>query len=477
MFKHVLSIGLCLLFVISGIAQEVTLSEALPLRNEISYYLIGKMRDKHLVLRERPGSFLLNAYNQDMTLGWEKEIMLEKRRPKIIETFDIEDRFFILYSHRTKGDLIIKMHKYDAAANLVDSVEVSNLGSSLVTPNFDILQSENRKNIQIRINSTPGDIRLVVFNTDEMRALYDIEFDPPDFNPFLDYGQLLIDNEGSSYFIVERDNRRLRKKGHHFSVFGYQSYSDRKFNFNISMGGRITYDVTFVYDNLNHAIVGAGYYSDKAYARADGTFYLRSTVGDPSSRVLKFKRFDNQLLETVEGKNRRQKRYLTEIRVKELILRRDGGALIVGEKFKRLDSRTASGARITSGYGGFNPFNSDYFFDDLFIIAHDPSGEMHWTNFFYKRQYSKNDLGVFSSYFVMKTPSKLRFLFNDEIVQNNTVSEYIVEPTGKYDRNALLNANYQNVKLRFVNSKQVASNELVVPSEFKNELRLLRVQY
>ena len=474
---RILSLLLILFFVLPLQAQDVTLSEALPLRNEIAYYLVGKMRDKHLVLREKPANFTVNSFNDNMTMAWEKELELEKRRPKIIEVFDKKDRFYILYTHRNKGELVIKAHKYDPAANLIDSVEVMNLGNTLVTPKLSILQSENRNNIQIRVQTNPNDLQLIVFNIEEMRTLYDVVFDPPDLNPFLDFHQLLIDNEGSSYLVVERDNRKGRRRGHRFSVFAYQSYSDRKFNFDINMGGMITYDVKFVYDNLNHNLVGAGYYSDKAYSRADGTFYVRSTIGDPSSRILKFERFDSQLLETVEGKNKKQKRFLTEIRIKDIILRRDGGALIVGEKFKRLDSRNISGARVSGGLGSLNPFNSDYFFDDLFIVAHSPGGQLDWTNFFYKRQYSKNDLGVFSSYYVMKTPSKLRFLFNDEIVQNNTVSEYIVDPTGKYDRKALLNANYQNVKLRFVNSKQVSSTEIIVPSEYKNELRLLRVAY
>ena len=160
---------------------------------------------------------------------------------------------------------------------------------------------------------------------------------------------------------------------------------------------------------------------------------------------------------------------MTEIRVKDLIMRKDGGVLIVGEKYKRLDSRGGTGIQQNQ-LGNFRPFASDFYYDDIFIVAHYPTGDLHWTNFFYKRQYSKDDLGIFSSYYVMKTPSQLRFLFNDEIVQNTTVSTYNVLPDGAYDRQAILNANFQNIKLRFVNSKQVSATEVVVPSEFRNDL-------
>jgi len=245
----------------------------------------------------------------------------------------------------------------------------------------------------------------------------------------------------------------------------------------MKMGGRLTYDVDVTLDNMNHTLIAAGYYSEKLFTRANGTFYLKAPLGDPRSAMIKFYSFDNTLLETVEGKNKRQKKFLSEIRVKELIPRRDGGVLIVGEKFKRLDSSIPTATQQNRQLGGFTPFTSDYFFDDIFIVSHHPDGGLHWTNFFYKRQYSKNDRGVFSSYYVMKTPSQLRFLFNDEIIQNTTVSTYNVQPDGEYDRKALLNANFQNIKLRFISSKQVSASEVVVPSEFKGELRLLKVLF
>jgi len=458
-------------------AQEVILSESVPLRNEVAYYIIGKIKGKHLVLRERPGKFLLNAYNEDMTMGWERELELPKKRPEIVEIFDLDDRFYVLFLHRVKGDALLSMHKYDGGANLVDSTIVKNLGGQFIQPNFNIIQSENRKILQIERDNASESRELIVFNLERMEMLYEMVFNPSNFNSSINYNKLLIDDEGTSYYVVERDNRKSRKKTHLFDVYGYESYTNRLFNFKMKMSGRMTYDVDVTIDNLNHTLIAAGYYSDKMFTKANGTFYLRAPLGDPPSAVLKFMPFDNTLLETVEGKNKRQKKFLTQIRVKELIPRRDGGVLIVGEKFKRLDARIPTGTQQTNQFGAFTPFASDFYFDDIFIAAHYPDGELHWTNFFYKRQYSKNDSGIFSSYFVMKTPSQLRFLFNDEIIQNTTVSTYNVLPDGAYDRKALLNANFQNIKLRFISSKQISANEVIVPSEFKGELRLLKVLF
>jgi len=207
-----------LFFTHSLIGQEVTLSEPVTLRNEVAYYIIGKIKDKHLVLRERPGKFVLNAFNEDMTIAWERDLELPKRRPEIVEIFDYKNRFYVLLLHRLKGDVLLKMHKYDGGANLVDSTIVKNLGSQFVQPDFNIVQSENRKIIQIERDNASESRELMVFDLEQMELLYETIFNPPNFNSNTDFHKLLIDNEGSSYYVVERDNRRNRKKTHHLEV-------------------------------------------------------------------------------------------------------------------------------------------------------------------------------------------------------------------------------------------------------------------
>ena len=73
--------------------------------------------------------------------------------------------------------------------------------------------------------------------------------------------------------------------------------------------------------------------------------------------------------------------------------------------------------------------------------------------------------------------SSLRFLFNDEIRFENTVSEYVVNGRGEFDRNSLFNTRDLSLRLRFRDGVQTAGNELVLPSEHRNKLRLVRMTY
>ena len=72
---------------------------------------------------------------------------------------------------------------------------------------------------------------------------------------------------------------------------------------------------------------------------------------------------------------------------------------------------------------------------------------------------------------------KLRFLFNDEIKYENTCSEYLLSPLGEFDRNSLLNTADQNLRLRFRDGLQLNERECLIPSEYRNKLRLVLLQY
>ena len=84
---------------------------------------------------------------------------------------------------------------------------------------------------------------------------------------------------------------------------------------------------------------------------------------------------------------------------------------------------------------------------------------------------------MYSSYFLFKTPDKLRLLFNDEIRQENTVSEYTIRGNGYYKRKSVFSTDYQRLRLRFRDAVQVAYNECIVPSERNSRLNLVRIRF
>ncbi|NJK83304.1 MAG: hypothetical protein HC912_05280 [Saprospiraceae bacterium] len=152
---------------------------------------------------------------------------------------------------------------------------------------------------------------------------------------------------------------------------------------------------------------------------------------------------------------------------------------MVVEKVKTNQRAYATGTAPPYNYRNstFVASSIDYYFEHLMLISIHPVGETQWTNILRKKQFSQDDGGVYSSYFLVKTPSNLRFVFNDEIKEENTVSEYVIQGSGDFGRRSVMSTDNQRIKLRFQDAIQVGIDEFVVPSERRGRLRIVRVRY
>ncbi|MEM1221022.1 MAG: hypothetical protein AAGH79_19020, partial [Bacteroidota bacterium] len=64
-------------------SQTVTVSEPISVRNESTYQLLGKMGNHFLLFINKSTEFEVTAYRENMSKAWDKEIILDKRRPEI----------------------------------------------------------------------------------------------------------------------------------------------------------------------------------------------------------------------------------------------------------------------------------------------------------------------------------------------------------------------------------------------------------
>ena len=456
-------------------SQNILVSEDIILRNDITYDLIGEISDQLLLFRDQKTSFEVQAFDKNMQRTWEKELELDKRQPKVLEVLPDRDHFTIIYRFRWKGNTILKAHKYDAGANLQDSTTIKDYGYVFYTPNFEMIQSEDKSKLLVYYIEKQTIIRALAFDLNEMKLLWEKSFSPDDFSYFEEFRQVLVDNEGNLRLVLEKDNFRSKRKDHYYEIHEYYGTTDELKTYEIALEGKLTYDVFFSFDDLNKRLVAAGMYAEKNPAKTTGYFYLNINPDSPDSHLLKFEEFDDEFVSNLLGKEVNNTKGLTEVVIQETVLRRDGGVLIIAERAKEMERRVAGASRVY--YDGSNRFIMDYYYDDLFVISIHPSGKTHWKTILHKKQYSQDDDGIYSSYFLFKTPTNLRFLFNDEIRYENTVSEYVINGRGEYDRNSILSTENLQLRLRFRDAVQVGSDEFIVPSERRNRLRLVKMEY
>lgn len=469
-------IYLVLFFPAIAAAQTVSLTEEIQLRNEISYDVIGEFRGNTLLFRNRNNEVEVQAFNEGMKEVWSKELKLDRRNSEILGVAGQNDYFVLIYRYRQKGEHIVKAHKYDPGANLIDSTVVKNYGNRFITPDFETVISEDKTKFLLYYFEKADEINALVFDAATMKATWQRMFELEDYSQNRDELYFLTNNQGHFVFVIEKDNAFIRKENHHFQVYIYDGeVSDEYKKYLIPMPNVLNFDIELRYDDMNDALVAIGFYAKKNIQRALGYFSLFIPRDLDKQYSMTIKKFEDEFISNLMGKDIEDNRGLMDCSIQNMVLRSDGGVLLIAEMNRQFERRLAGTGRVMMD--NYNRFIVDYYYDDVFVMSINPNGKIHWTEILYKKQYSQDDNAIFSSFFLFRTPNALRFLFNDEIKPENTVSEYVVAATGNVDRRSILNTQNLKLRLRFRDAVQVDFDEVVVPSERRNRLRLVKIEY
>ena len=457
-------------------AQTVTVSPPVVLRDEASYEIFSDDRGNVLLFKNKTTEFQVQGFDANMNLSWEKEVELDRKSP-LIEAVVHGDGggFNLIYQFRQKLLPVLKIHRYSPAANLMDSVTIKRFDQSFFTPSFEVEFSEDKNIALVWFLKEQTEINALAFDMRQMKLLWEKNFAPEGMMLQRDFLQAIVDNSGNMYFILSKDNGSGRHREHFFEILDYGPGTDSILRRHVvPMQDYLTYDVKFACDNLHHSLKAGGLYSDDNPSKAEGFYFLSIDQARPDSSLLKFYPFDEDFAAVLNEKEKVRKRGIPEATVQNIVMRTDGGFILVGELNKEFQ-RGATNSNVYSRTG-FRPV-IDYYYDDVFLISMHPDGSVHWKDILHKKQYSQDDSAMFSSFFLLKTPSALRFVYNDEIKHENSVSEYVVRGNGEFDRNAVMSTERKELQLRFRDAVQVSGYDFVVPSERRNRLKLVRISF
>jgi len=464
-----------LLFSTPIFAQEIFVSESSSIRNDDAYVIIGKIDEHILLFLDKADSYELKAYDEEMKEAWTKDIVLQNKRAKILTISESKDDFTIIYRYNKRGKILTQARRFDAKGFIVEKDTVSMLPNRGFYSIEDHTVSEDRRFVLIYEFEFNTRIHAIVYDVQNMKTVLHKVFSINDLDVDRDFVEATVDNKGKPYFIFSKDNRRTKRDENRFYIISYDYEKQFAEEINVSMNGRVWFDVQFKYDNLNEQMVGAGLFLDKRYTEATGYFYLKFDTKNADTQEIHFHDFDPKFVVRAIGKETKH-RSIGEVSVRDLVLRQDGGVLMVAER-NRFYSRT--GSMLGNAYAPIEnqSFRMDYHYEDILLFAIHPDGKLHWNDVLQKRQFSQDDDARFSSYFLMHTPRSLRFLYNDEIRYKTTINEYLVGITGNQERNSIYNTETNDVSLLLRKAKQVAANEAIIASERRSNLKLTRLVY
>jgi hypothetical protein len=229
-----------------------------------------------------------------------------------------------------------------------------------------------------------------------------------------------IDNEGNVYLlgVMYRDKVRTRRMGmpnYQYVILVYTPGRKEAQEYRVELGDKFITDLTFrIADDGN--LVFSGFYSERGTYSVKGTYFFRL---DPKTREVfnrNLRQFDFEFLTEFMSDGRRERERqreeagrgpeLYQFSLDELILRSDGGVVLVAEQYYVFE-------RTYRYWDGSIRFDYFYNYNDIIVVNIRPDGEIEWTMRIPKRQETLNDGGYYSSYAMSIVRDRLYFIYND----------------------------------------------------------------
>jgi hypothetical protein len=164
---------------------------------------------------------------------------------------------------------------------------------------------------------------------------------------------------------------------------------------------------------------------------------------------------------------------LTDLYIRKLIARSDGGCIIVAEKYyetRQTYTYYANGFPQTSSRTSYN-------YDEIIVLSKNNEGQTQFSDFIKKKQVSTNDGGYYSSFVLMNTKDKLAFAYNADTGEESDVLLSTINPIGQLDTKILIKALSYYVSLIPSESKQIDSNSSLICTLKDRRFTLMKLTY
>ena len=475
--KHTLTIFLvgfaALLF-----AQTVQVSPELLVEGRDDYRLVGRVHDTAVVLLYDADSFVPCLYDKTLTtLQRAARIRPEAHNIEILQTATDRDFFTVLYRSSGNQRSVTKALRLNAQGKLLDSATVQMTNQWGLSYDPTVVLSEDRSKVLVYDLLDNNTIfNAVVFDLRTMQVLWSRAFRPTGLDYHNSLRQAVVDNNGGAYWAIERDNRKAKIANNRFDILYYTADLSQEWTITVPMTGRLWQDVLFTVDNKNKKLLCGGFFSNKK-SQSEGIFYFQlAPLQANATPTVYFSVFDATFMQQILGKAVKGNEGFENFTVQQIVARGDAGVLVAAEFTQKIERSAMQPAPNYGTIGSLRP-TIDYDYNDIMLVSVYPTGGLQWYELLPKRQSSQDDEAMYSSFFVVKNKSGLRFLYNDDIKNGGNLNEYAVLPDGTAARRNLYNSQRDKLELLVKEAKQVSATEVLVPSLVRNRMNLALLRY
>ena len=319
-----------------------------------------------------------------------------------------------------------------------------------------------------------------------------------------------IEKDGTRYVMVrkypeKRETKQRKREGkpsYDMVLAVYDKGIGKPALYPLDAGEHFLQDLRMELDQEQNEIICAGFYGNKGSWSVRGAVVMKLDRTTKAVKHQNFKEFDREFITSYMTEKEERKATkkadkkgedleLYEYDLDEIILRDDGGAVLVGEQYysyvQTITSTDAQGRMISRTV-------YHYVYNDIIVVSIDRKGDIEWAVKVPKRQHTTNDGGYYSSYGLTVKGDRMYFVFNDNgknlfLSQGSKVEQFdlkgkealitlvTVDATGRVTREALLAPDKRDAILRPKECFQLEDDRMFIYAERKKEYRFGTISF
>lgn len=441
-------------------------------QNENGFYFI---RSNHPVENEseiatyRNSRFMVSYYDFEMRMLWEKTVNAVKKDTRIVSFLSTENYLREIAAEWNKTDKKFRLltRAFDSVGkpdSTYKTITEDELNSVDDESTYFISVSRDRQFVLIAYQTQSGNneqrYAVLICNaslTIQKKSLLQIPVSRKYFNPY----QFMISNNGNAFLFGARTDPEKRSRDvdrNFYTVFASTTTETDWNEYVVRSTAHFLTDAGAALDELNNKVVVTGFYSDKTEHSTAGVFYFSIEPGSSAPNEIRFSYFDPSFLyKFLREQKENNNRELINYSIDKIILRKDGGAVIIAE------------ANYTSDYSYYDYYLRTYISrqyhhrDNIIRLSVNKDGTILWSNMVSKEQTSEDDDNRFISYASAIAGEKIHCIYNRSLKRRTQVLQNNSDILGNEKSSALF-SDEQDVFIMPSASKQVNENMLVVPA-------------
>jgi hypothetical protein len=483
--KTVESILIFFSFVIIGFnveGQDIKISRDIGIRNEFQYEIFPNVGNNTILFRDRGQQYFFDIFDQNLIFKRTANLTFEEKRTGVIKVIQKDSVLLSIYNFIAKDTMFFAMRTYSSEATLLKRDTLLAVFRDEISENElrSIISEDNTKLALFNIVKSKLYVIVIDLAKNEPKILINSFLQLEKLGSREEFRHFRVSNDGSIYLLFEKSSSFFSEGRHAYNLLSTTdglTYVQNVFTAKSLKSGTVKME----FNEVNGHIVIAALFGYKNEFDCNGIFYINELPSNLSLvSEVNLMEFDSELAKELYGKKIGNGKTISDHSLKDIHFRSDGGFILITEMEKEFTRRTSAFGNPT--FGNNAPSLNmrglvDYYSEDLLVFSINPDNKLDWRKILFKKQFSQDDDGIFSSFFLFSTPSRLHIIYNDEIKNNNTVSDYILDYTGNFERNSVLNTDYQGLRLRFKDAIQTGSNKFLVPSERNYKLALVEVAF